>query len=42
MTIKLNSEVVKDFINDLSLIPKLGILECTLTIHAPKIFQLML
>jgi len=42
MTIKINSDVIKDFINDLSLIPKLGILACTMTIHAPKIFQVLL
>ena len=27
---------------DLTLLPKLGILQCTMTIHAPKIFQIML
>lgn len=42
MSIKLSANIIKDFIIDLSLIPKLGVLECTMIIHAPKIFQLML
>ena len=42
MSIKINDEIIKDFIVDLSLIPQLGILQCTMVIHAPKIFQLML
>lgn len=42
MSIKLDDEITKDFIIDLSLLPKLGILECTMIIHAPKVFQIML
>lgn len=42
MTIKINSDMIKDFFIDLSIIPMLGILECTMIVHAPKVFQLML
>lgn len=27
---------------DLSLLPRLGILACNMTIHAPKVFQMLL
>ena len=38
----MGAEVIREFITDLSLIPKLGVLECTMEVHAPKVFQLML
>ena len=42
MSIKMDGQIIKDFIVDLSLIPQLGILQCTMIIHAPKVFQMML
>jgi hypothetical protein len=42
MTIAIDSEIIKDYLIDLTLLPRLGILECQMTIHAPKIFQMML
>jgi len=42
MTTSINYEIIKDYIMDLSLLPQLGILSCTMTIHAPKIFQSLL
>lgn len=42
ISIKLNARITKDFIVDYSLLPRLGILECTMLIHAPKVFQVLL
>lgn len=42
MTIAIDSEIIKDYIIDLSIIPYLGILSCSMVIHAPKIFQMLL
>ena len=42
MTTLINYEIIKDYIMDVSLLPQLGILSCTMTIHAPKIFQSLL
>lgn len=42
MSIAIDSEIIKDYMVDLSLIPRLGILACNMTIHAPKVFQMLL
>jgi hypothetical protein len=42
MSIAIDSEIVKDYMVDLSLLPRLGILACNMTIHAPKVFQRLL
>jgi hypothetical protein len=38
----IDPEIVKDYIIDNNILPKLGILKCMMTIHSPKIFQIML
>lgn len=42
MSIVIDSEIVKDYVVDLSLLPRLGVLACSMTIHAPKVFQRLL
>lgn len=42
MSIVIDSEIVKDYVVDLSLLPRLGVLACSMIIHAPKVFQKLL
>ncbi len=35
-------QIIKDYVNDSSILPNLGILKANMIIHAPRIFQNLL